>query len=98
MVVNPDNTTHEIRLIPRVSVLSTLSMVLVNEFTNIETTVAVTNLYDKGYLYLTFDFDFTERDNFSFTVFSDAMVIYRGNIFATTQNPQDFKLTEGVYL
>ena len=48
------------------------------------------------------NFIFENGDNFIFEVGNgdDAIsgVIYRGLIFATAQNTQDFKLSEGVYL
>ena len=98
MVVNPNDTTHEIRMIPREYPTEVLVVTIVNEFTEAETILANNYSIDKGYLFVEFDHTFKERDNFRLTISSEGVVIYRGNIFATSQNPQDFKLSQGVYL
>ena len=98
MVVIPTNTTHEIRLIPRVNPSNVLIVTIVNEFTEAETILSNTYYINGGYMFVTFDHTFTERDNYRLTISSNSDVIYRGNIFATSQDPQDFKLSQGVYL
>ena len=98
MVVIPTDTTHEIKLIPRVYPSNALIVTIANEFTEAETILSNVYYVENGYMFVMFDFDFTERDNYRLTISSDSDVIYRGNLFATAQDPQDFKLSQGVYL
>ena len=98
MVVIPTDTTHEIRFIPRTYPETVLVVTIVDEFTEAETILSNTYYINGGYMFVTFDHTFTERDNYRLTISSNSDVIYRGNIFATSQDPQDFKLSQGVYL
>ena len=98
MVVNPNDTTHEIRVIPREYFTGILVVTIVDEWTELSATPDNTYIIDKGYLYVTFDHTFKERDNYRLTMTNDGNIIYRGNIFATSQDTQNFKLSEGVYL
>ena len=98
MVVIPTDTTHEIRFIPRAYPENVLIVTIVDEFTEAETILSNNYYIDKGYMFVEFDHTFEERDNYRLTISSDSDVIYRGNLFATSQNPQDFKLSQGVYL
>jgi hypothetical protein len=97
-VVDPNNATHNITLIPRFETSSALTLVLYNETTQESTTV--TNTYDirDGNLTITYDFTFTDKDKFQIKITDGTDVIYRGKIIATTQTPQDYKLTDGIYV
>jgi len=97
-VVLTTDTTHTIRLIPRSSPLGAIVVTLRNEFTEAVSEPSNSFVLSNGYLSVTFDHTFLERDRYQFTVSDDSGIIYRGNIFATTQETQNFKLSEGVYL
>lgn len=104
-IVNQNNTTHEFKLIPRFYPTSTLTLVLKNESTQEETTLpisfpelAFTNNYFvlDGYLNLKFDFDFQHKDRFEFKL-TENEIVFRGKIYATKEDTQDYKQTTGVY-
>lgn len=95
-VVNPTNTTHQFDFQPRFSPIIALELYLKNEATNIETLVANTHEVLKNELLkITFDFTFQERNKFQIKIMEGTEVIYRGKLFATVQETQDFKITEG---
>jgi hypothetical protein len=98
MVVNPNDTTHSIREIPRFTPVGALTVSIFGKFNEITTNVTNTYTYLNGYLTIVFDYTFVERDNYRLTIVNNDIIIYRGYIFATSQNPQTFKLSENVYV
>lgn len=98
MVVSPTDTTHEIRIIPLFNPDSALTVTTRDEFTDSEVTHVNTFTQLNGYLTITFDYTFTDLSTYTLDVVSGGNIVYKGYIFATTQTPQDFKLSEGVYL
>lgn len=97
MVINPNNTTHTLSVIPRWYPSNELTVNLYNEAK--KTNEDVTNTYntENGRLKLTFDYTFIDRDKFQIKISENNQVIYRGKLFATTQETQKFKLTDGKY-
>lgn len=96
-VVNPANTTHSIKLVPRYYSSDTLTLLLINQTTKEQTTVAQTNTTVNGLTTFTFDFTFAERDKFTFKITDLNGVIFRGDIFATSQATQDFNILDNYY-
>ncbi len=97
-IVNPTNETHSIELIPRYyNNLANLDLLLINESTNESFEVVNTFSVTDGKLTLTFDFDFLNNDRYSFKLSQENEIVFRGNIFATTQETQDFKQTNNLY-
>ena len=103
-IVTPSNTTHTIRVIPRITPVGAMVFTIRNEFKNITYTPSNTYQITNGYLFVTFDFTtFVDRDRFQVTMTEGSSpstdpVVYRGLLFATAQNTQEFKLSQGVYL
>ena len=97
-VVNPNNTTHTIELIPRYYSTDTLTFLLTNETTKAQTEVSQTNTNVNGLISFTFDFTFSERDKYTVKITDVSGVVYRGNIFATDQESQDFNILENYYI
>tara|TARA_R110000782_G_scaffold15446_1_gene45206 strand:+ start:183 stop:485 length:303 start_codon:yes stop_codon:yes gene_type:complete len=98
-VINPTNTNHTIRFIPRFYPTGAIVFTLRNEFTDVSAVIANSYVITNGYLFLTFDkSDFVERDRFQVTIKENDIVVYRGLMFATVQDTQQFELSEGVYL
>ena len=95
-VVNPNNVSHTISLIPRFY-SDDLILELYNETTRAETTVVNTVLIVDGILSMSFDFSFSENDKFQIKISKDSEILYRGKLIATTQPPQEYKLTNGLY-
>ena len=60
----------------------------------------VGNIYvlENGVLVITFDLEVLESDRFTIKITQEDIVIYRGKVFVTNQNPQEYKLTKGKYI
>ena len=96
-IVNPNNASHSIKLIPRFYEITAITFDLYNEATQENTTV--TNVFNvvAGILTLDFDFTFLEDDKYQIKLSENDVVIYRDKLHATSQEPQDYKLTKGLY-
>jgi hypothetical protein len=64
MVVNPNDTTHSIREIPRFTPVGALTVSIFGKFNEITTNVTNTYTYLNGYLTIVFDYTFVEPLNF----------------------------------
>ena len=54
-------------------------------------------LLSGGVLTIPFDLEVLESDRYSIKIVEDSNIIYRGNVFCTSQNIQDYKLTKDKY-
>jgi len=81
--VNANDTTHTIKLILR-SEISDISLLLYNEFTQVNENIGKEVSSTNGISTLTFDYDFKVGDNYQFKLidFSNGFVVYRGKIKA----------------
>jgi len=95
-IVLPSDTTHSIDLIPRFYPTS-IVLNLYNETTRESTDVASTFSVVDGIMNVSFDFTFTENQKYQIKIKESDEVVYRGKLIATSQAPQDYKLTEGLY-
>jgi len=95
-VVNPNDTEHTIVLIPRYYPVDAITFSLFNEATqtseNIDNTYTITD----GNLSIVFEYTFTENTKFQIKL-DESEIVYRGKLIATSQIPQDYKLTDNVY-
>lgn len=71
-----------------------------NGFGNILKLTSAENTYTyvNGVLNITFDLTVIEGNRFALKVEESGVIIYRGNLFCTTQSPQDYKLTKNKYI
>jgi len=97
IVVNPEDTTHNIVIIPRFYPTDAIVISLFNEATQQTSTPANTYSTTDGNTAIEFDYDFTENQNFQIKITEADEVVYRDKIFSTSQIPQDYKLTDNVY-
>lgn len=97
-VVDPNNTTHNITLIPRFDTSNALTLNFYNEASQESETVANTYTLIDGNLTLSYDFTYTDGSKYQIEVLDGLEVIYRGKLIATSQEPQEYKLTEGKYI
>ena len=106
IVVQPTETRHEIKIVPRYYPSGVFTLLLYNEATKVNTTIPIfetgfsfTNNYYilDGYLYLNFDKEFNESDKYRITLKQNDEVIYRGKIKATSQEPQEYQQTKDKY-
>ena len=96
-VVNPNNTSHEIIIIPRQYTYTDLVLELYNEETQESETVTNTFQTVDGLLTIGFDYDFIDGQKFQIKITEDSDVLYRGKLFVTTQNTQTFKASNNLY-
>ena len=95
-VVNPNNTSHTIDLIPR-EYKELVELELYNETTREKTILSNTSVITDGIFSVNFDFDFFEGDKFQIKISKDSDILYRGKLIATAQEPQEYKLTQGLF-
>lgn len=96
-VVDPNDTTHSITLIPRFDTDELLTLILYNEVTKTETTVTNTHQTVNGNLVITYDFTYENKDRYQIKILEGNDIVYRGKIIATDQTTQDFKLEDELY-
>lgn len=89
-VVNPNNTTHDIKLISRVYPVGALDLLLYNESTQVEKSVINTYIIQDGFLNLNFDFVFVEGEKFQLKITELTNVIYRGKLISTAEATQTY--------
>ena len=103
MVINPNNTTHTLNVIPRYNPSNVLVVSLYNEATKVtDTPTATYNVVD-GKLNITFTYTFVNKDRHSVKITEGSdpdndPVVYRMKLITTTQDPQDYKQTDGLYI
>jgi uncharacterized membrane protein len=100
MIVNPNLTTHTIKLVPRFSTSNVLTLTVTDS--TLGTSTDLTTTYTTGGDYklaLTFDYTFTAESSYQLKLTDDVTneIVYRGLVLATTQNSQTYKLTENLY-
>ena len=104
-IINPSDTTYFIELIPRTYTLSTsLDFELYDESER-ETESISSNVFSVINGYLTWEFlpadfsniTFTEDGTYQLKISDIGEVIYRGKLLVTSQTPQDYKATNGLY-
>ena len=96
-IVNPNNTSHDIKIIPRFGTPFEVVFELYNEQTQLTETIVNTFTFSDGYLTILFNYDFIDGQKFQIKLIDDITVIYRGKLMATTQTPQTFKASKDLY-
>ena len=131
IIVNPNNTTHTVSVVPRFDVESVteevqafvdrvsadsgiveseectrdsiqkdfLSVVITDSFKDVSNSLDNTFEVLNGKLIITFDYDFRSESRYdvAVTYINTSEVIYRGAMVATTQETQEYKLTNDKY-
>jgi len=96
-VVNPNNASHTIGVIPRYYGFTGAVLTLSNLAKDEEEAVAFTSSVAGGVVEIVFDFAFTERDKYTLKLTEGTEVVYRCQLFATEQETQDFDITVNYY-
>ncbi len=97
IVVNPEDTILSITIIPRFYPSDEIVLSLYNEATQQTETPANTYLTTDGYTEIQFEYEFLENQNFQLKITEGEEVVFRDKIFSTSQEPQDYSLTNNVY-
>ena len=96
-VINPNDSIHTLNVIPRFYPDNPLVVSLYNEASTETSTPSATYVITNGDLIITFTFTFVDKDRHQVKVTEGSSVVYRGKLISTTQDPQDFKLTNDLY-
>ena len=99
-VVDFNDTTHTISLIPRYDVTTNVDAYIFNETTKVQSTLStITYAITDGILEIEFDYTFTENGKYQLKLVqnSNGEIVYRGRIIGTDQTPDEYKLTNGLY-
>ena len=97
-VLIPSNTSQSIVLEPRFYPTSAIVLELYNESTKETLTLVNSYFVVDGVMTVLFDLDTLEGDRFQIKIKEGVNVVYRGKAFATDQSPQDYKLSNGLYI
>lgn len=97
IVINPNNTAHVIKLIPRFYPTDAIVFNLYNE--TLQTSENLDNEYMivNGIMSIGFDLECVEGAKYQIKITENDTVIFRGKLFATTQNTETFKATKDLY-
>lgn len=100
IVLNPDQTSHEIVIIPRFYFQGEVVMELYNEDKSTTLTFELTPTTIYGYVYLMFDQEFENNTNYQIKITLGNSIVYRGKLFVTNQTDdlQDYKITKDVFI
>lgn len=98
-VVDFNDSSHTISMIPRYDVSGDLNLYLYKESDETETTFSVvTYTYTNGIMEITFTHTFTEDERYQLKVAtSGGTIAYRGKLIATDQTPEDYILANDLY-
>ena len=97
-VIDPNITAHDITIIPRFYPVTEVVVSLFNESSQVTATPTATYSIANGFMVVSFTFTFADKDKHQIKITEGTEVVYRGKTITTTQDPQDYKLTDGVYL
>ena len=98
MVIDPTNSTHTLNVIPRFYPDNAIVVSLYNEASKVTNTPSATYSITNGTLNIDFTFTFVDKDRHQIKVTEGTDVVYRGKLLTTSQEPQDFKLTNDLYI
>ena len=100
MIVNPNLSTHTIKIIPRYIPSNVLTLTITDS--TLGTTTKVTPAYSIGGDYklsLAFHYTFLDESSYQLRLTDDVTteIVYRGLVIATTQVAQKYKQTANRY-
>jgi hypothetical protein len=98
IVVNPDNTEHTFKIIPRYYPESAFQFDLYNEVTQVTQTIPHTFDVTDGIMEIEFEREFSEQEKFQIKLEDANGIIFRGKMIATSQEPQEYKQTNDLYV
>lgn len=99
-LLNPNNTTHILKIIPRFYPVGDVSVELTNGVAGDTSLITVTPTISNGYMFLQFEKAFEENSSWQVKVTGENEIVYRGKIFVTGQSAdtQNYKTTKDIFL
>lgn len=96
-IVNFEDASHSVNIIPRRTPTTALTLVLYNEATQVSTSPDVTYSINSGILTFDFDFTFLDEQKYQFSLLESTETIYIGRFFAINTEAQSYKQTNNLY-
>lgn len=96
-VVNFNNNSHHLNILPRYYPNLDITVTLTNEITQEETIVTAEYMTVNGLMGVSFDYNFIKGYKYQIKITNEDGVLYRDKIIATDQDPQEFKQTNDLY-
>jgi len=96
IILREQNTSQSITFIPRV--MSATTIVLRNETTNVETTIAANFTVSSYYLTTTNVLALKENTFYNLTIKNGNNIVYKDKIFCTNQVVADFTVNKNEYV
>ena len=90
-IVDPNNEIHAINLLPRFTPFGVIELFINNE------SQEVIYIFEDGFLNFSFEKVFNNKDRVSFYLKNNNEILYRGKIYATSSDTQNYKQIESVY-
>ena len=97
IVINPNNTAHVIKLIPRFYPTETIVFNLFNEALQTSQNIDNEYLTVNGITSIGFDLECIEFAKYQIKITENNDVVFRGKLFVTSQNPETFKASKDLY-
>lgn len=97
-VVNPNDTNHEISIVPRYDLGEGVAVLnLYNEVTQVSEDLEFNYSGIYGVWKVYFTYTFNEGDRYQIRITENLGVAYRGKLFATTQQTQEYNPSANTY-
>ena len=98
MVVNTNNTSHLLKVTPRLFPCTDIEIHITDSFRKTIDIVSPTYWEDNNLLNLSFDYTFTDESNYQIKITDENLdIVFRGEILSTTQEAQTYSLTNNRY-
>lgn len=99
IVLNPNNTIHRLKVIPRYYPEGGVVLTLKNEVTSESESFDVEPEILDGYMYINFEETFINNSNYQATITEGSECVFRGKIFITNQanDTQNYSISKDVF-
>ena len=98
MIVNTNNTSHLLKVTPRLFPCTDIEIHITDSFRKTIDIVSPTYWEDNNLLNLSFDYTFTDESNYQIKITDENLdIVFRGEILSTTQEAQTYSLTNNRY-
>lgn len=99
-VLNPSDTDHTLKIVPRYYPQGNVTLVLYDEATQKSESVVVAPDELNGYLYVSFTKTFLDNSNYQVCIEQATDVVYRGKIFVTNQagDTQGYQISKDIFV
>lgn len=99
MTVNTNDTTHEVSVTPRYFPCNVIEAHILDSFKRTSSVHECNYLESNNLLVVSFDYNFTDESNYQIKIIdaNTQEVIYRGEILSTTQDTQEYNVTNNRY-